>query len=92
MVIPLAPEDLLDIIQTLKKQETSGYRVLDYLNPNDPLPHDDDRACRMCRPAAAATRTEHSASDAESSLAYSTSTGSSSHSGVTEDWRSKIVE
>lgn len=92
MAIPLAPEDLLDIIQTLKKQETSDYRVLDYLNPNAPLPHDDDRACRMCRPAAAATRTEHSASDAESSLAYSTSTGSSSHSGVNEDWRSKIVE
>ena len=92
MAIPLAPEDLLDIIQTLKKQETSAYHVLDYLNPNDPLPHDDDRACRMCRPAAAATRTERSASDAESSLAYSTSTGSSSHSGVNEDWRSKIVE
>lgn len=97
MAIPLAPEDLLDIIQTLKKQETSAYRVLDYLNPNDPLPHHADRECRTCQPAAAATHTEHSnskhsASDADSSLAYSTSTGSSSHSGVNEDWRSKICE
>ena len=98
MAIPLAPEDLLDIIQTLKKQETSAYRVLDYLNPNDPLRHHDDRACRTCQPAAAAsTRAEHSnskhsASASDSSLAYSASTGSSSHSGLNEDWRSKICE
>lgn len=98
MAAPLAPEDLLDIIQVLKKQEISAYRVLDYLNPKDePLPHDDLTTC-ACQPAAAAAEAatadaDHSVSvSVDSPLDYSISTASSSPTDVNEEWRSKICE
>jgi hypothetical protein len=89
MAVPFPPEDLDDVIQVLQKQETSTYRVLDYLQGR-PRPRADRRS-------AAGAITACSSSDDSSLVACHNSVGistssSSTGSGVNEDWRSKICE